>query len=188
MHTTPISLLERLRSPEEAEAWDRFVYLYTPLLFSWARGVGLQPSDAGDLVQDVFALLLKKLPEFQYDRQKSFRAWLRQVTLNKWRERCRNQRAAGFSPAGADLDQLPSPEHADAFWEREYRQRLVGRALELMQKDFKPATWRACWEHVVSGKPAAAVASELGLTVGAVYAAKFRVLARLRQELKGLLE
>jgi RNA polymerase sigma-70 factor (ECF subfamily) len=188
MHTTSVTLLERLRRPNEAEAWDRFVNLYTPLLFSWARGIGLQPSDAADLVQDVFTLLLKKLPRFQYDREKSFRAWLRQVTLNKWREKCRNQRAASFRPAGAELDELPSPDHADAFWEREYRQRLVGRAMELMQKDFEPATWRACWEHVVSGKPAAAVASELGLTVGAVYAAKFRVLARLRQELEGLLE
>jgi len=32
------------------------------------------------------------------------------------------------------------------------------------------------------------VAAELGLTVGAVYAAKFRVLERLRSELRGLLE
>jgi DNA-directed RNA polymerase specialized sigma24 family protein len=32
------------------------------------------------------------------------------------------------------------------------------------------------------------VAAELGLTVGAVYSAKFRILDRLRQELSGLLE
>ena len=36
-----------------------------------------------------------------------------------------------------------------------------------MQADFQPATWKACWEDVVEGRPAAAVAAELGLTGGA---------------------
>ena len=49
-------------------------------------------------------------------------------------------------------------------------------------------TWKACWECVVAGKPAAAVARDLGLTVAAVYAAKSRVLRRLREELGGLLD
>ena len=52
----------------------------------------------------------------------------------------------------------------------------------------KPATWRACWEFVVSDRPAKEVAAELGLTVNAVYLAKSRVLRRLRHELVGLLD
>jgi RNA polymerase sigma-70 factor, ECF subfamily len=76
----------------------------------------------------------------------------------------------------------------DVLAEAEYRQQLVSRALELMHTDFQPATWRAFWEHGVCGRPAAEVAAELGLTTGAVYAAKFRVLDRLRKELQGLLD
>src|SRR5438876_4447688 len=87
MHSTPVSLLERLRRPAEPEAWGRFVHLYTPLLYYWSRRAGLQPSDAADLVQDVLTTLVQKLPEFRYDEHKSFRAWLRTVTLNKWRDR-----------------------------------------------------------------------------------------------------
>ena len=53
MHTTPITLLDRLRhSPDEA-AWRKLVHLYTPLLFSWARRAGMPEHDAADLVQDV---------------------------------------------------------------------------------------------------------------------------------------
>src|SRR5438874_1167415 len=85
MSTTPASLLERLRQPFEPEAWARFVSLYTPLIFSWARRVGLQEQDAADLVQEVFVTLLQVLPTFTYDRHRSFRRWLRTVTLNKWR-------------------------------------------------------------------------------------------------------
>ena len=83
---TPASLLERLRQPADPAAWSRFVELYTPLLYGWARRVGLPEQDAADLVQDVFVQLVRKLPDFTYDRHKTFRGWLRAVTLNKWRE------------------------------------------------------------------------------------------------------
>ncbi len=76
----------------------------------------------------------------------------------------------------------------EAAWEAEYQQHLVGQALRLMRADFEETTWKACWQMVAVGRPAAAVAAELGLTVGAVYAAKFRVLQRLRRDLQGLLD
>jgi RNA polymerase sigma-70 factor (ECF subfamily) len=184
---TPASLLERLRQPAQHDAWPRFVELYTPLLYSWARRAGLQEADAADLVQDVFALLVHKLPEFSYDQHKSFRGWLRTVTLNKWRE---IQRRGQHQPLakGANLAALPADDEAEALWEDEHRRHLVGRALEIMRGDFKPATWQACWQVVVEGRSAAEVAAELGLTIGAVHAARFRVLARLRHELQGLLD
>jgi RNA polymerase sigma-70 factor (ECF subfamily) len=186
MHTTPISLLERVRQPGEQAAWARLVEMYTPLLFYWARRRGLQESDAADLVQDVFALLVHKLPEFVYDRRKSFRNWLRTILYNKDRDRVR--RAAHQPRTLGPLTEPSVPGDAEAAWEAEYRELLVARALELMQNEFQPATWKACWEVVVAGRPAAEVAAELGLTVGAVYAAKSRVLRRLRRELDGLLE
>jgi RNA polymerase sigma-70 factor (ECF subfamily) len=182
---TPVSLLERLRQPASDHAWERFVELYAPLLYYWARRTGCQKPDAEDLVQEVLLLLMCKMPEFRYDQQQSFRAWLRTVSHNCWRNlrrRAELPRAAGTP----DLDELPATDEADAFWEEEYRQRLVGRALELMQAEFQPATWRACWECVVNGKPAAEVGRTLGISIGAVYMAKSRVLSRLRQELAGL--
>ena len=83
---------------------------------------------------------------------------------------------------------MPSPEPDDDLGETEYREFLVSRALEVMQAEFQPTTWKACWEHVVAGRPAADVAGELGITPNAVYLAKARVLRRLRAELDGLLE
>ncbi len=188
MHTTSPTLLDRLRRPDDGAAWARFVGLYTPLLYYWLRRAGLQQEDASDVVQDVFLQLLQKLPEFAYDRRRSFRSWLRTVTLNKMRDR-RKRRAP--TPLGSDdhlLDGQAVPDGAELFAEDEYRKHLTARALELAQAEFAPATWKACWEHVVEGRPAAEVAAELGMTPGAVYAARFRVLGRLRRELDGLLE
>jgi RNA polymerase sigma-70 factor (ECF subfamily) len=188
MQSTSLTLLERLRQPAcRQEDWARFVRLYTPLLYYWARRAGLQESDAADLVQEVFTLLLEKLPSFRKDGTGSFRSWLRTVTLNKWRER--NRRAAlPVTEADHTLAGLATPDPLEEHWEADYRQHLVGEALRLMRAEFHPTTWQACWEHVVSGKSAAEVANELGLTPGAVRAAKFRVLSRLRQELTGLLD
>ena len=186
MPTTPVSLLQRLRRPGEPDAWRRFTELYTPLLYYWTRRLGLQPQDAADLVQEVFTALVQKLPDFDYDRQKSFRNWLRTVTLNKWRDRRRRGKVP-VQAGDSTLDGLAAPE-AEWVGEEEYRQNLIRRALQIMQSDFQPATWKACWEYVVRDRPAAAVASELGISVSAVYVAKSRVLGRLRQELEGLLE
>jgi RNA polymerase sigma-70 factor (ECF subfamily) len=188
MHTTPVSLLERVRSPGEQLAWGRFVEMYTPLLYYWTCRMGLQESDAADLVQEVFTILVAKLPNFVYDRDKSFRGWLRTILHNKWRDKQRRLAAEPAIQNGSALLNEASPLETETFWEIEYRQHLVGRALELMQNEFQPTTWKACWEVVITGRPASEVAAELGISVDSVYAAKSRVLRRLRKELEGLLD
>jgi RNA polymerase sigma-70 factor (ECF subfamily) len=186
MDTTPVSLLEQLRHAPDEAAWTRLVHLYSPLLFGWARQAGLDASDAGDLVQDVFVVLLKELPRFEYNPARSFRAWLKTVVLNLWRNQIKRQARAPAHPGDGFLADVPAPD--DSFFEeQEYRRQLLRRALELLRDEFEPATWKAFHEHGMNGRPAAAVAAELAMTVGAVYAAKCRVLGRLREHLRGLL-
>jgi RNA polymerase sigma-70 factor (ECF subfamily) len=184
MNTTSASLLARLREPAAHDAWGRFVQLYTPLLYTWSRRVGLAEADASDLVQDVFTILVQKLPEFRYDPVKGFRRWLRTVLLNRWRDHLRRQAPP---MTGEALDEVEA-QAEELFGEAEYRQHLLNRALQLMQSEFSPKTWQACWEHVVVGRPAADVAAQLGISVGSVYVAKSRVLCRLREELAGLID
>jgi RNA polymerase sigma-70 factor (ECF subfamily) len=161
--------------------------LYTPLLYYWARRLGLQEPDAADLVQDVFLQLARKLPQFTHDRKNSFRSWLRTVLLNQWRtSRRRPHLPVQGDPAA--LDDAAAANDVDAFSEAEYQHYLAQRALRLMQAQFQPTTWQACWKQVVEGRSAAEVAAELGISEGAAYVAKCRVLRRLRQELDGLLE
>ncbi len=116
-----------------------------------------------------------------------FRGWLRTVIVNKWRDRCRRQAPLPVGGAEGLLGELPAPED-EAFGEAEYRRHLVQRALELMQVEFPPKMWQACWAHIVDGRPAAEVAAELGIAPITVYVAKSRILNRLRQELDGLLD
>ncbi|MBI3467746.1 MAG: sigma-70 family RNA polymerase sigma factor [Planctomycetes bacterium] len=188
MDSTSATLLHRLRQPTNQSAWNQFVRLYTPLLFYWAHKAGLSEADSADLVQDVFCVLLRKLPEFEYDAGQSFRAWLRTVLLNTRRNRAR-QRVIRTAGGIEDSDHEPAvPDGLVELAEADYRRHLIARAVQLMQAEFEPATWQACWQVTVEGRPPAEVARELGLSTNAVYLAKSRVLARLRRELDGLLE
>jgi RNA polymerase sigma-70 factor (ECF subfamily) len=187
MFTTPPSLLERLRQSPEREAWEKFVDMYTPLLVGWTRRLGLPDQEAADLIQDIFTVLVEKLPAFRYDADRSFRAWLKTILHNRWRNRLR--RRAGLREQGDDgLEAVAGADDLREFEVAEYRRYLVRRALDLMRAEFQAVTWQACWEFVVQDRPAAEVAAELGITVNAVYLAKSRVLRRLREELAGLLD
>ena len=187
MNTTSVTLLERLRLPGEEQAWRHFVELYAPLILDWSRRIGLNATDSEDLVQDVLTTLVHKLREFDYDRNQSFRGWLRTITTNRGRDFLRRRGLA----AGVALDGMldpATPNGADVFAEAEYRRQLVSRALDLMQTEFESNTWKACWECVVNDRRADDVAQQLGMSVNAVFVAKSRVLRRLRSELLGLLD
>lgn len=190
MHTTSATLLERVRDPGNQEAWERFVQLYTPFFFNWAARAGLQQQDAADLVQEVFVLLLRNLPKFQYQHDGSFRGWLQRVVQNKWREieRRRAPMPILANIPGIPLANVPAPPDTDLFDETEHRNYLVQRALVLIQGDFELTTWRAWQEYAVAGRPVEEVARELKITPHAVYLSKARVLRRIREEISGFLD
>jgi RNA polymerase sigma-70 factor (ECF subfamily) len=180
------SLVERLQAGD-AQAWPRFAQLYGPLVYHWARRSGLQDSDAADLGQEVFQAVVRGVHAFRRDRPlDSFRGWLRTIVLNKIREHFRRRAerplAEGGSAAHQQFDQIPFDDASSADCEAE-SSLLARRAVELIRQDFAETTWRAFWNTAIERQAAADVARELGLSVGAVYMAKSRVLARLRQEL-----
>lgn len=185
MLTTSINLLERVRRPEDEAAWSRFVSLYIPMLTRWTRESGLEAQDGLDVVQDVLVTLVNQLPQFHYDPARgSFRGWIKTLTFRQIAAH-RGQRVIAGG-VGTAIDP-PAPPESSAE-EGEYRAFLVRRALELMKGDFEETTWRACWEHIVTGHSAIEVGRQLGLSEGAVHVAKCRVLRRLRDELQGLLD
>ncbi len=181
--STSASLLERLKQRGDSAAWDRFVTLYTPLLYHWLRGSGLNEHDAADLVQEILAKLVVELPSFDYERNMSFHGWLRTVALNCRRDLQKRKVPTNLGDADGEAF-VPDP--LEAFIEREYRDHLAIRAMHIIKSDFKPQTWQTVWDLVVEGKSASEVAASAGMTIEAVYAAKCRVLARLRQELQGM--
>ena len=191
MNTTSESLLFRLQSAPDGEldqnAWEKFVQLYTPLMFHWARKVGLQQSDAADLVQDVLSIVFRRLPEFQYDTSGSFRGWLRMVTLNKFREKKRKRVTEVSIASNSVLEQIASLQRAESTWDLDYGQMLLQQTMELMESDFQPGTWQALRAVMAEGMTVDQAAEATGVSIWTIYSAKARLMKRLREELKGLL-
>lgn len=185
MIRTPVSLLVRLKDPANEEAWNEFVDLYGPLVYGWMVRQGLPAADAADCVQETLVRLLRTLPTFEYDRKRSFRAWLKVVAVSALQD---FYRRSGRLKAADALAATPSyvEDPADEFHEHEYRRYLLHRVMELVRREFQPTTWAAFHEVVIAQKPAAEVAAELDLTVNAVYLARSRVLRKMRERLEDL--
>ncbi|VTS00837.1 RNA polymerase sigma factor [Tuwongella immobilis] len=193
MDTSP-SLLERLNHHPDAADWRRWYDLYTPLIRNWLGGLGLRFADVEDLVQDVLAVVVRRLPEFRHNaRVGAFRKWLRGITVNCLRE---HLRAGKQCPVAADqavlaerLDQLADEQSSmSQQWDAEHDRLVMRKLLEQVRATVEPTTWDVFEQFALNGRSAAQVAQQFRISTNAVFIAKSRVLQKLRQEAAGLIE
>jgi RNA polymerase sigma-70 factor (ECF subfamily) len=191
---TSLSLLDRLRSAApDATAWRRLDEIYLPLIRSWLRRVPGIGDELDDLAQDVLVVLVRELPSFERRRDGAFRAWLRQITLNRIRAFQKTRRKRPLAGAGEEIDQLlaqledPASDLARQ-WDADHDKHVFQKLLAIVQPDFEPGTWEAFARFALNGQPAARVAEDLGISPSAVVQAKFRILKRLREEAGELID
>ena len=190
MTTTSESLLFQLTNFDHSsnqKSWEKFVSIYTPLIFYWARKTGLKPNDAADLVQDVLTRVFQKLPELQYDPAKSFRGWLRTVTINRYRELRRLKSFQIETASDSLLEKLAPVELAESTWDIDYAKLLVAQAMERMKDEFSEAMWRALERVMLKNEPVAEAAAATGVNHWTIYSARSRLMKRLREELEDVL-
>jgi RNA polymerase sigma-70 factor, ECF subfamily len=185
------TLLERVRA-RRPDAWQRLVDLYGPVVYRWCRQLGVNQSDAPDIVQDVFAAVAADIGRFRRDRPgDSFGGWLRTITRHRVYDHFRRRQGQPGADGGTSayqrlLNLAETEDESSTAPPVEKEPRFSRRVLELLRAEFEPRTWDAFWRIVVDGQPPAEVAAALGMSLPAVYQAKSRVLRRLRQELGGL--
>lgn len=178
---TRASLLLRLQQPDDERAWQEFVEIYQPLIERLATRYGLQSADAQDISQEVLARVAKALPEWEHDPERgTFRGWLTRVTRNLTIEQFRTRaRRPLTNPESGQLEQFQ--RDANSIFQLEQQRELFGWAARKARDQFVPTTWQAFWLTAVEQRPPGEVAEQLGLSTGAVYIARSRVMARLRE-------
>jgi RNA polymerase sigma-70 factor (ECF subfamily) len=186
---TRASLLVQLRDGANHAAWQEFVTLYGPVIYGFARQRGLQDADAADLMQDVLRSVSAAIARLDYDRnQGTFRGWLFTISRNKvfnfLSSRRTRPQAAGDTNTSRLLDSQPDEHDENMVWEMEYQRRLASLAMERIRGEFQPTSWQAFWLTAVEGQAAAEVSKQIGMSTGAIYVAKSRVLARLKEEVE----
>jgi RNA polymerase sigma-70 factor (ECF subfamily) len=194
MSETSASLLDRIRLDTDANEWRRLVELYTPLIRSWLHRYAVLDHDMDDLVQEVLAIVVRKLPEFKKEpRTGAFRRWLRNITVNClrdfWRAQRYRPRATGDSNFAQVLEQLEDPESGlSRVWDKEHDDHVTRKLMDMIKPRFEAKTWQAFQRVALEGAAPDQVASELNISVNAVFIAKSRVLSVLRQEGQGLVD
>ena len=182
------TLLDQLRCGR-GDAWERFVRIYSPVVYRWCRRSGLGAEDSADVLQEVLSAVMLHLCDFRRDgSEDSFDAWLAAITRNKVRDLYRRRHgraeAQGGTTAQRHMAEIPSPSEPSEESIRpdaESTAWLSRRALEMIQAEFETQTWEAFRRVTVSGEPSSQVAEDLKMSIPAVYTAKSRVLRRLRQ-------
>lgn len=181
------SLLLQLRDAQDAQAWEQFVEVYAPLIHGFCRGRGLQEADAADVAQEVLRGVAQAIRKFEYTPARGrFRNWLLTVVRSKFNNFLAQQRRRP-EPAGAStLEALIDRQAAEvesSEWEAEYHRWLLHWAARRIRGEFSDSTWQAFWRTAIEGCDGKEVSEALGLSIGAVYVAKSRVVARLRAEI-----
>jgi RNA polymerase sigma-70 factor (ECF subfamily) len=187
--TTRASLLIRLQDNLDADAWRQFVQIYGPVVYGYGRKRGLQDADAADLTQEVLRAVSESAIRLTFDpKRDSFRKWLFTVAHHKACDLLTKRRLAqgsGDTAVHEQLDQQPGQTEA-GLWEHEYQQRVFTWAAEQVRGNVENSTWQAFWQTAIEGKSGKDVAAALGMPVAAVYLAKSRVMARLREKIQQL--
>jgi RNA polymerase sigma-70 factor, ECF subfamily len=190
---TRYSLLVRLAGPDDEAAWSEFLAIYEGAVLRYCRSRGLQEADAHDVVQEVLLAVHRAMGDWvPSGRTGSFRTWLLQtahrICLKTLRRQYGRDRAVGGSSAQRRIEDLARSDATDDADEHEWQRWAFCWAAGQVQREIQAATWQAFWMTAIDDHPPLAVAHQLGMRVGSVYAAKCRVLARIRkrvQELSG---
>jgi RNA polymerase sigma-70 factor (ECF subfamily) len=185
------SLLVQVRSPANREAWDEFALMYRPVIYRLARRRGLQDADAQDLAQRVLMAVASAIGSWEKSSESvRFRHWLRRVTrnaiLNALSRQPHDRASGGTSMQDLLLEQPADDLQGTAAIELEYRRELYLRAARIVRGDVEPETWRAFELTVIENRSIDEAAVELDRPVGSIYAARSRIMRRLRQAVQEL--
>lgn len=192
MHTTSVSLLERLAKSGSDADWQKLIIIYRPFIEKVVRGYPSLASHADDVAQEVMLVLMRELPVFQRQRTGSFRSWLRNVTVNQLRiviRKNRFERTRGALELEQQIEALADPlSEAAKKWDEEHDRAVLQRVIEVVRPTVNHKSWQAFERYALADESPADVAAELEMSLNSVLLAKSRILRRLRDEARGLVD
>ena len=209
LETRP-SLLNRLKSGDDAQSWQEFYKTYGGLIRFFAVKAGLTTDEAEEVVQETAIGVARRLPDFTYDPKRCrFKTWL--LNLVRWRIRDQLRRRVGVHapacaspPNSADtlkrglqrddtastatVERVPDPNLPDfgAEWDAAWEKNLLAQALERVRDRIEERQFQVFDLNVIKGWPPADVAQTLGISVARVYLTKHRVSALVKTEIRRL--
>jgi RNA polymerase sigma factor (sigma-70 family) len=195
------SLLNRLKSGDDAESWQDFYRIYGKLVRDFAFRAGLTDTEADEVVQETAIATARNLPEYRYDPKVCrFKTWL--LNQTSWRikdqlkKRQCGERVGGGPPTlplddtahTATINRVPDNSAADldTLFETEWRKNMFATALERVKEKFSLKQFQVFDLLVLKEWKAAEVAKSLGVSLANVYVIRHRISAAIKKEIRHL--
>ena len=179
---TEPGLPARLTDRGDEVAWERFMALYRPAIIALARRRGLSAADADDVAQDVCRSVADAVGTFEpglgLPGRARFSTWLATIAERKTIDALRRSRVR---PASGHAFEAVAARDTDS-----RLLRLFLAAAADIQNEMSPTAWESFWRTAIDGDSAERVAKTLGMTAGAVYAAKARTMRKLVERIRAL--
>lgn len=180
--STQMTLIERIASPADAEAWEYFHKVYSPLILQFCQRYFLQPTDADDVCQNVIQSMRKSLA--QYEKSKGrFRYWFssviqRQIAKHLKKEGQLPRATGGNVDIVADVAaRLDDDAAAD-----EVRKYILKIALNAIRSEFTAKEWVVMEEVILKGRKPRELALEMDWDAPSISKAKYRLMKRLKEK------
>lgn len=181
-------LLAAIKTPENLVAWEEFIVLYRPLIYRMARRRGMQDADAQDVTQVILTQVSSAIERYVPQPGIRFRNWLKRVARNAiLTALVRGPTDVG---AGGTDGQTFLNGHSKAVAEideevtLELMREQYLRAAAIVRTEVNAETWLAFELTTVQNKSCEDAAQAIGKSIGTVYAARSRIIKRLRDQLE----
>lgn len=189
MNTSPdtrASLIVRLKASEDSSVWHEFVSIYESVIYRTARKQGLCHDDSAEVTQEVLTRVTKAIDGWEINPGRgSFRGWLYRITKNLSIDYLRKSKRRPTT--GNDttiLNSIKAPGESGNDFDRQFERQVFRQTARTIENQFKPKTWKAFWMTTVDGKSIDEAVKQLDMTRGAIYIARSRVMAKLKQEVQ----
>ena len=186
---TRLSLLKRLQNGQDETAWAEFHEIYRPVLTRMVVSAGLPVSDQQDVVQEIWIAIYRGIEKYSPRAHSyAFRGWLakiaRNTAINYLTRKMNPQRTESLRDTALLTDHNSTQPILQQQWDREYQRQVLQWAALRVASRVSADTFSAFWRTVVDGESVEKVASELGMTSGAIYVSRGRIMATLKREVE----
>lgn len=183
---TRLTLLERIKNPDDRLHWDYFLQVYGAFIKNIARRRGLDEQRSEDLYIDILCEISRKIGDYTPAKGR-FRSWLKTMVTRRcigiYRKDKRFPKLMGDQLKREEETQRDSPEdrskdpqiNMEAVWDREEAEAVLKIARGIAKASVTAHNWQIFECRVLRDWPVARVCETLGVTPNVVNVAKAKV-------------
>lgn len=186
---TRLTLLDRVKDPQDQQAWTEFEAYYRDFILMVLRKMHFPQDDQEDLSQEVLLKLWKNLKNHhQNNEQAKFRTWLsvviKNTVLNRLDSYQRREKHEQEYRA-----QLPeeAKQDLDHWIESEWKQHMIDQVMQHLKQFFSGQALKIFLMDL-EGKSIDEISTTLSIKKNSIYVLRNRVKQRFMKELKYLRE